>query len=119
VVGLFIAGSVGAVLVIYAADRILKARAQVRRLSRMSDRLAAATAKAEEQHEQRQATERASAALTTYIPAIKRPPVTRPGAPAPRTPRQKAGRERPGAQDRESASHDRRPSRAGQRRRGR
>jgi hypothetical protein len=47
----------------------------------MSDRLAAATARAEEQQEQRQAADQASAALTSVMPAINRPPLTvpRPG----------------------------------------
>jgi hypothetical protein len=49
VVGLFIAGLIGVMLVLYAVDRILKVRAQARRLRRMTDRLAAATARAEEQ----------------------------------------------------------------------
>jgi len=79
VVGLVIGGVVGAVLVLYAADRVLKTRAQVRRLRSMSDRLAAATARAEEQEEQRQVAERASEELTSVLPAIKRPPLSVPG----------------------------------------
>src|SRR2546430_17577588 len=67
------------VLVLYAADRALKARAQVRRLRSMSDRLAAATARAEQQEERRQAVARASEQLTSVLPAIKRPPLTGPG----------------------------------------
>jgi len=45
----------------------------------MSGRLAAATARAEEQQEQRQAAAQASEALTTVLPAIQRPPLTVPG----------------------------------------
>ena len=88
-VGLFLFGagssylltSTFVVLVLYTADRIVKARAQVRRLRSMSDRLAAATAKAEEQQERHQAAERASEALTSVLPAIQRPPLTVPGMP--------------------------------------
>jgi hypothetical protein len=82
VVDLLIVGVVGAVPVLYATDRILRARAQARRLRTMSDRLAGATARADEQRQQRQAATQASAALTSVIPAIKRPPLT---MPAPRT----------------------------------
>lgn len=78
---LVVACLAGAVLVLYAADRVVKARAQVRRLRTMSDRLAAATARADERQEQRQATAQASAALTSVMPAIKRPPLTLPGVP--------------------------------------
>lgn len=78
-VGLVIGGVVGAVLVLYAADRALKARAQVRRLRSMSDRLAAAATRSEEQEEQRQVAAQASEALTSVLPAIKRPPLSVPG----------------------------------------
>jgi gas vesicle protein len=78
VVGLLIAGSVGAAVVLYGADRAAKARARARRRREMSDRLAAATARADEQQEQRQAAEQASAALTSVMPAINRPPLTGP-----------------------------------------
>ena len=67
-VGLLIVGFVGAMLVLYAADRVVKARAQARRLRRMSDRLAAAVARGEEQQE---AAAHASAALTSVLPAIR------------------------------------------------
>jgi hypothetical protein len=83
VVGLVIAGFAGAVFVIYAADRVLKARAQARRLRMMNDRLGAAAARAEKQQEQRQAVARASAALTSVMPAINRPPLTLPDPPPP------------------------------------
>lgn len=75
-VGLLIAGSVSAAVVLYGADRAVKARARARRRREMSDRLAAATARADEQQEQRQAAEQASAALTSVMPAINRPPLT-------------------------------------------
>ena len=70
-VGLLIVGFVGAVLVLYAADRVLKARAQALRLRTMSDRLAAAVARGDEQQEQRQAAAQASAELTSVMPAIR------------------------------------------------
>jgi hypothetical protein len=114
VVGLFIVGLIGAVLVLYAADRILKARAQARRLRTMHDRLAAAAARSEEQQEQRQAAAQASAALTSVIPAIKRPPLTLPGVPSHRAAQRGTGHERTGQQDRGSAHPGRRPSRTGE-----
>lgn len=70
--GLLVLGVIVACL-LYAADRIVKARVQARRLRAMSERLAAATARAEEQHEERQTEAAASAALTSYLPAINRP----------------------------------------------
>jgi hypothetical protein len=76
---LLLIGFVGAVLVLYAAERLLKARRRVRQLRRMSDRLEAAARRAEHQHEQRQAVAQASAALTAFMPAIKAPPLTVPG----------------------------------------
>jgi hypothetical protein len=82
VVDLLIVGVVVAVPVLYAVDRILKARAQARRLRTMSDRLAAATARADEQQEQRQAAAEAGAVLTSVMPAIKRPPLSGPDEPA-------------------------------------
>ena len=81
-VDLLIVGVVVVVPVLYAVDRILKARAQARRLRTMSDRLAGATARAEQQHERQQEVAEASAALTSVMPAINRPPLP---PPAPRT----------------------------------
>jgi hypothetical protein len=68
-----IVGCVAAALVLYAADRTVKARAHLRRLRAMSDRLAAATSRADEQQEQRQAADQAGAALTSVMPAINHP----------------------------------------------
>jgi hypothetical protein len=82
VVDLLIVGVVVAVPVLYATDRILKARAQARRLRTMSDRLAGATARADEQRQQRRAAAEAGATLTSVMPAIERPPLT---LPPPRT----------------------------------
>ncbi len=64
---------IGALALLYAADRALKARSQARRLRRMDKRLTAATARAEEQHVRREAVISASKDLTSVIPAIKRP----------------------------------------------
>jgi hypothetical protein len=80
VIDLLIVGVVGAVPVLAAADRIIKTRAQARRLRTMSERLAAATARADEQQEKLQEAAKSSAALTSVMPAIKRPPLTLPGA---------------------------------------
>ena len=78
--GLLILGVIVAIFLLYAADRAVKARARARRLSRMNRRLAAATARAEEQQAERQAADAASAELTSVMPAINlRPPVTPPG----------------------------------------
>jgi hypothetical protein len=103
VVGLLIAGFVGAALALYAADRVLKARSQSRRMRMMRDRLAAATVRAEEQQAQRQATDRASAALTSVMPAIERPPLTLPGVPPRDAARPRAGCERAGQQHHRAA----------------
>jgi len=81
VVVLLIAGFAGAVVAGWAVDLVLRARARGRRLRVMSERLAAATARAEEQHQRRQATAHASRELTSVIPAIKRPPLSVPGVP--------------------------------------
>jgi hypothetical protein len=75
VVVLLVVVVVGVVPVLYAMDRLIKARAQTRRLRNMTDRLSAATARAEEQQEKQQAVARASAELTSVMPAIKRPPL--------------------------------------------
>jgi hypothetical protein len=82
VAGLFIVGFVIVALALYGVDRAIKARAQVRRLRNMTDRLDAATVRADKQHKRRQAAEQASAALTSVMPAIERPPLTLPGTPS-------------------------------------
>jgi hypothetical protein len=96
VVGLLLAGFVGTALALYAADRILKARSQARRMRAMRDRLAAATVRAEEQQAQRQAAAEASAALTSVMPAIERPPLTLPSMPPRGSARPRANCERAG-----------------------
>jgi hypothetical protein len=74
-----IVGCVTVALVLYATDRALKARARVRRRRAMTDRLAAATARADEQQEQRQAADQASTTLTSVMPAINHPSGRRSG----------------------------------------
>jgi hypothetical protein len=81
VVALLIAGFAAAIVTGWAVDLMLRARARGRRLRVMGERLAAATARAEEQHQRRQATAHASRELTSVIPAIKRPPLSVPGVP--------------------------------------
>ena len=80
---LLIVGVVVAVPVLYAADRIIKAQARARRLRTMSERLTAATARADKQHERQQEVTEASAELTSLMPAINRPPLTLPDDPGP------------------------------------
>lgn len=113
-IGLVIGGFIGVVLVLYSADRVLKARAQVRRLRSMSDRLAAATARAEQQEEQRQAVARAGEELTSVLPAIKRPPLTVPGMRSHRAARRETGCDRPGQQDHGATHPGQRPSHTGE-----
>jgi hypothetical protein len=78
---LLIVGIVIAPFALYAADRLIKMRAQARKLRRINARLAAATARADEQEARRQAAIAASAELTSVVPAIKLPPPSLPGLP--------------------------------------
>ena len=68
--GLVVLGVLAAVFLLYAADRVVKALVRARRLRRMSERLAAAAVRAEEQQAKREAAAEASAALTSVMPAI-------------------------------------------------
>jgi type VI protein secretion system component VasK len=77
--GWLVFGILVALFLCYAADRVVQARVRARRLRRITERLAAATARAEEQQVARAAEAEASAALTSVLPAIKRPPLTLPG----------------------------------------
>ncbi len=70
---------VAAALVLYAVDRARKLRARARQMSGMNDRLDAAAAKIDEEQRRKRARVRASAELTSVMPAIKRPPLTIPG----------------------------------------
>jgi hypothetical protein len=74
VVGLVIFA--GVILVLFAADRLVKARIRARRRRQMRARLAEAAARADELQRQRQAAAHASKALTSVMPAIQRPPLT-------------------------------------------
>jgi hypothetical protein len=101
---LLLIGIVGVIVALYGTDRLVKARGRARRRRAMSDRLTAVTVRADEQQEQRQATEQASAELTSFMPAIQRPPSGLPGVP-PRSPaRPQSAGER--AAQREAARHD-------------
>ena len=73
-IALLIGGFIGAMIVLYAADLIIKARARARRVRRMSERLDAATVRTDKQQEHRQAAAQTSGALTSVLPAITRPP---------------------------------------------
>lgn len=75
-VGLVVAG--GVVLVLFAADRLVKARMRARWRRQMRTRLAGAAARADEQQRQRQAAAQASKAMTSVMPAINRPPLRTP-----------------------------------------
>ena len=70
---------VAAALLGYAADRARKLRARARQMAGMNDRLDAAAAKIDEEQHRKRARVRASAELTSVMPAIKRPPLTIPG----------------------------------------
>ncbi len=100
---LLIAAMIAAMILLYATDRVLKARAQARRYRAMGERLDAATARTDIQQEQRKTAAAASAALTSVMPAINRPPLTLPGVTKPQraTPacEAKPGREATGARD--------------------
>jgi hypothetical protein len=106
---LFIAGAFVVLLVLlYLAERVVKARARARRLQSMSDRLVAATDRVDRQQEERRAQARDSAALTSVMPAIERPPLSLPGVAARGGARPKPACERPGQPD-----HGSRPARRG------
>ena len=74
---------VAGLVLLYAADRARKLRTRARRMGAMNERLDAAAAQVDEQQERKQARVRASAELTSVLPAIKRPPLTLPGVPGP------------------------------------
>jgi hypothetical protein len=74
---------IGVVFVLYGAERLVKARAQLRRRRVMSVRLDRAARRAEHQQASREAEAEASVALTSLLPAIQRPPLTVPGAAEP------------------------------------
>jgi NADH:ubiquinone reductase (H+-translocating) len=72
---------IAGVVLLYAVDRVRKLRARARQMSGMNERLDVAAAKVDAQQERKQARFRASAELTSVMPAIGRPPLTLPGVP--------------------------------------
>jgi type II secretory pathway pseudopilin PulG len=111
--GLLLVGVVVLVIALYLAERFLKARAQARRRQEMNDRLAAATARVDEQQAQKRAKEKASAALTNVMPAINRPPLSLPGMETHGPARSKPSRGRPGTGEHKTARPARRGGRTG------
>ena len=101
---LLLIGIVCVALALYGADRLVKARTRARRRRSMSDRLEAATVRVEEQLEQRQAAEQAGQALTSFMPAIQRPPSDLPGLPPHGPARPRTAKER--AVHHDAAKHD-------------
>jgi hypothetical protein len=99
---------VAGLVLLYAADRARKLRARARRMGAMNDRLDAAAAKVDKQQERQQARVKASAELTSVLPAIKRPPLTLPGAPGPATEpeEEEPAAPEPGAGPAAAAPHD-------------
>jgi hypothetical protein len=123
--GLLIVGVVVTVILLYLADRAIKARAQGRRLQELNQRLDVAAARVDEQQAERRAQARASDALTSVMPAIKRPPLSLPGLaphgqpdqgqtshgqPSHGPERAKPGCERPARRGARTGDHPARPS---------
>jgi hypothetical protein len=106
---LLIAGVVAVLVLLALAERVLKARARARRLQEVGNRLVAAATRVDEQQEARRAEARASAALTSVMPAIKRPPLSLPGLAAHGAARPEPGCERPGQVDHASGAGERTP----------
>jgi hypothetical protein len=67
-------------VLLYAVDRLRQARSRARLLHAMNDRLTVAAAQIDQEQERRHRVARASAELTSVMPAIGRPPLTLPGA---------------------------------------
>ena len=76
---LLIVGVVVVLVLLYTADRLRQARSRARLLHAMNDRLTVAAAQIDQEQERRQRAARASAELTSVMPAINRPPLTLPG----------------------------------------
>ncbi len=76
---LLIVGVVVVLVLLYAADRVRKAKSRARLLHAMNDRLTVAAAQIDQEQERRRSVARSSAELTSVMPAIKRPPLTLPG----------------------------------------
>ena len=67
---LLVAAAIVLIILLYVADRAIKARVQRRRLRVMEERLGAATAKAEAKMQQQRRAAQAREALTSVIPGI-------------------------------------------------
>jgi len=74
-------GVVVVLVLLYATDRVRKAKSRARLLHAMNDRLTVAAAQIDQEQDRRRAVARSSAELTSVMPAIKRPPLTLPGVP--------------------------------------
>jgi hypothetical protein len=111
---LLAAALVGAVILIFAVDRLLKLRVRARWVRTMRRRLAAAAVRAEEQQEQREVVAQASVALTSVMPAIERPPPGLPEMPPADTARPQSGRDQAGQDDHGSGRPGRRRFRTGE-----
>jgi hypothetical protein len=107
-------GIIGLALLLYAADRLVKARRQASRRRAMTTRLTAATERADEQLGRRKVARQASEALTSFMPAIQRPPSDLPEVTAHRPARPPAGRERPASRDHDTGHAGRRWPRSGE-----
>ncbi len=112
-VGLLI-GVIGLALLLWAADRMIKATRRARRRRVMTRRLAAATVRADQQLEQRLVAKQASEALTSFMPAIQRPPSDLPGMPPHGPARTRTARKRPAARDHDAGLAGRRLPRSGE-----
>jgi hypothetical protein len=118
--GLLFVGVVATVILLYLADRVIKARAQARRLRELNERLDVAAARVDERQAERRAAARASDALTSVMPAIKRPPLSLPGLAPHDEPdhgqpnhgpaRAKPGCDRPARRGTRTGDHPARPS---------
>ena len=78
---LLLVGVVLVLVLLYGADRFRQARSRARLLHAMNDRLTVAAAQIDQEQERRHRVARASAELTSVLPAIRRPPLTLPGVP--------------------------------------
>ena len=112
-VGLLI-GLIGLALLLWAADRMIKATRRARRRRVMTRRLTAATVRADQQLEQRLVAKQASEALTSFMPAIQRPPSDLPGMPPHGPARPRTARKRPAARDHDAGPAGRRLPRSGE-----
>jgi hypothetical protein len=109
-----IIGIIGLALLLYAADRLVKARRQARRRRDMTSRLTAATVRADVQLEQRHAVEQASQALTSFMPAIQRPPSDLPDVTARKPARSRTARDRAASHGPDAGRSGRRWPRSGE-----